>query len=510
MPFLNGLIKIILLLRYRSFSLLKKDPFILQKRVFFYLVRKSKKTYWGKKYHYNNILSKNSFEESLLFFKKNVPISRYEDLFHLIDKSCQGEKDVLWPGKFKWAAKSSGTTNDKSKLIPMSKESLRGCHYKGGKEVLSFYVKANRGNKVFSGKTLIVGGSFSSEHSYDDLLVGDLSAILFSATPSWAKRLRSPSAPNALISDWEQKVEIIARESIKENIVALAGVPSWALVILNKVLDISGKKSILDVWPNLELFIHGGVSFYPYKNEFKKIIPNDKMNYLETYNASEGFFALMDDLERDDMLLLLNNGIFYEFIELSEVEKKDPRTILASQLELGKTYALVISTNSGLWRYLIGDTIVVTSVDPIRIKVAGRTKHFINVFGEELMVSNTDKAIDIACNRVSVGVKDYTVAPVFMEGGSRGGHQWLIEFYSEPSDMNLFSKELDKALKSLNSDYEAKRHKDLVLLPPSIVVARKDLFYSWLKKKNKLGGQNKVPRLSNEREFIEELLRDNF
>lgn len=429
--------------------------------------------------------------------------------FFDINKAHQGKRNVLWPGKVRWFAKSSGTTNSKSKLIPITKESLKKCHYKGGSDVFALYIKQNPETKLFSGKTLSVGGSFSSRKNIFDLFCGDLSAVLINNLPLWARVFRAPRLSTALLGDWETKVETIARETINKNIVALAGVPSWNLVVLNKVLEITGKNNILEVWPNLELFLHGGVSFAPYRAQFAKIIPSPKMNYLENYNASEGFFAFNDDLSRDDMLLILDSGIFYEFIPMEEVEKKHPKTLLISEVELNKIYALVISTNGGLWRYLIGDTIKVTSFQPFRIKVVGRTKHFINTFGEELMVSNSDEAIKIASEKSGAIVSEYTAAPIFMKNNNRGGHEWLIEFFKKPEDINFFIKELDESLKNLNSDYESKRFNDLILSLPKVVIARENLFYDWLKSKNKLGGQNKIPRLANSREYLEELLKLN-
>ncbi|HOZ53148.1 MAG TPA: GH3 auxin-responsive promoter family protein [bacterium] len=485
-----------------------ENPLLAQERVFFYLIKRAKKTTWGKRYGYNEVSQKN-FSQALKIWQANVPISSYEQLFADIDRTHQGEKNVLWPGKIKWFAKSSGTTNSKSKIIPITKEALKKCHYKGGEDVFALYIKQNSETKLFSGKTLSVGGSFSSRKNIFDLFYGDLSAILMNNLPIWARMFRAPKLSTALLGDWEKKVEVIARETINQNIVALAGVPSWNLVVLNKVLEITGKDNILEVWPNLELFLHGGVSFSPYKAQFEKIIPSNKMNYLENYNASEGFFAFNDDLSRDDMLLVLDSGVFYEFIPLEELNKSHPRALLVSEVEIDKTYALAISTNGGLWRYLIGDTVKITSLKPLRLKVAGRTKHFINVFGEELMVSNADEAIRYASEKTGAIVAEYTAGPVYMKGDQRGGHEWIIEFLVKPKDLNIFIDELDKTLKKLNSDYEAKRYNNLILDLPKIVIARENLFYDWLKIKNKLGGQNKVPRLANSRDFLDELLKIN-
>lgn len=506
MFFVNKFLRIRFISRYRKINLFKAKPSLAQERMFFYLISRAKNTKWGSKYDYKNILNKD-FSEAIKIFQENVPISSYEQLFEEIDLVCQGKADILWPGKAKWIAKSSGTTNNKSKTIPVTREALKKCHYKGGEDVVALYLDQNPYSKLFSGKTLSVGGSFSDKKNPRDLFCGDLSAILINNLPLWARIFRSPRLSTALLDEWEKKVEVIARSTIKKNVVALAGVPSWTLVVLNKVLDITGKDNILDVWPNLELFIHGGVSFAPYQTQFEKIIPSNQMKYLETYNASEGFFALNDDLSRDDMLLVLDSGVFYEFIPLDELEKEKPKAKTLSEVEVGKTYALAISTNGGLWRYLIGDTVKVTSLQPFRIKVAGRTKHFINVFGEELMVANADEALKRASENSGAIISEYTAAPIFMEGRSRGGHEWLIEFKKKPEDLDKFILELDNSLKNLNSDYEAKRYNDLILARPKIVIAREGLFYDWLKSKGKLGGQNKVPRLSNSRDYLEELLK---
>ncbi len=502
----NKFIKLKFKRRYKKINYFKNNPQLAQEKVFFDLIKKAQKTIWGQKYNYSKILNSN-FSQAQEIFKNNVPISAYEDLSSDIEKVAQGEKNVLWPGKVKWLAKSSGTTNSKSKLIPITSSALKKCHYQGGEDVIALYLESNPYSRLFSGKTLSVGGSFVSKKSPQDLFCGDLSAILIHNLPLWARIFRSPNLSTALLDDWEKKIEMIAQEAIKKNVTALAGVPSWTLVVLKKVLEITGKNDVSQVWPNLELFIHGGVSFVPYKEQFKQIIKSDKMNYLETYNASEGFFALNEKVEDDDLLLILDSGVFYEFIPLSEIDQKNPKTLNVSEVELNQTYALAISTNGGLWRYLIGDTVKITSIQPLKIKIAGRTKHFINVFGEELMVANTDEALRLVCEKNGVMISDYTVAPIFMENSNRGGHEWLIEFINPPADLSTFVKDLDQALKSLNSDYEAKRSHDLILLEPKINVARKNLFYDWLKSKGKLGGQNKIPRLSNSRDYLEELLK---
>ncbi|PKM91581.1 hypothetical protein CVU82_02305 [Candidatus Falkowbacteria bacterium HGW-Falkowbacteria-1] len=493
--------------RYKQIDFFKSNPGAAQSEVFFYLLNRAKNTDWGKKYKYNSFVDQKYFVKSLKCFQSLVPVSSYDDLSSEVNKILDKKKDVLWPGETKYLAKSSGTTGSKSKIIPISDEALSDCHYRGGEDVLASYYKINPETNVFFGKTVSIGGSF--DNSFKELNCGDLSAILMKNIPFWAKPFRAPKISVALLNDWEEKMDKMAEDIINENIVALAGVPSWTLLVLKKVLDISGKKNISDLWPNLELFIHGGVSFGPYKKQFQEIISSPNMNYLEVYNASEGFFALNDDLKRDDMLLMLDIGVFYEFIPIEDFNKENPRIITVSDLELGKIYALLISTNGGLWRYLIGDTVEITSTLPVRIKIAGRTKHFINVFGEELMVGNTDKALEIALKKNDAIINDYTVCPIFMEGKTKGGHEWLIEFEKCPIDINKFIVDLDQALKGLNSDYEAKRYMNMILSLPKINIARKNLFYDWLKSKGKLGGQNKVPRLSNSRDYLEELLEFN-
>ncbi len=504
---LNFFIKLKFASRYRQIRFFKNNPVETQLEVFFDLLNRSQKTFWGEKYNYKKIIESKTAEDAFCFFKKIVPVSSYDDLRPEIDRICSLEENVLWPGKINYLAKSSGTTGSKSKIIPISNESLNDCHYRGGEDVLACYFKIKPETNIFLGKTISIGGSFDS--NFENVSCGDLSAILMNNLPFWASPFRSPKISVALMSDWEKKLEEMAKETINENIVALAGVPSWTLLLLKKVLEISQKKDIFDVWPNLELFMHGGVSFIPYRQQFKEIIPGDRMNYLEIYNASEGFFAFNDDLKRDDMLLMLDIGVFYEFIPLSELDKKHPETLMVGDLELGKTYALAISTNGGLWRYLIGDTLEITCLKPLRVKIAGRTKHFINVFGEELMVGNTDKALEIALEKNQASINDYTVCPIFIDSKNKGGHEWLIEFEKEPENLGKFTRDLDDALKTLNSDYEAKRYRDMVLSLPKINIARKNLFYDWLKSKNKLGGQNKVPRLSNSREYLDNLLKIN-
>lgn len=506
MPFINSLVSLAFKARLEEINRFKDNPTAASRRVFFELLRKGANTAWGKRYGYKQISNENDFKRAYSLFADMVPLSGYDDLCPWIDRAASGERDVLWPKEVKWFAKSSGTTSDKSKFIPVTAESLETCHYRAGKDLVAIYLNNYPKSNICVGKTLSVGGTYRPDEQKNNILCGDLSAILMDNLPFLARQLRVPDIAVALLDEWEEKIERIARETIKENVVVLAGVPSWTLLILRRVLEITGKSNVLEVWPDLELFIHGGVSFTPYREQFKDLIPSNKMHYLEVYNASEGFFALGDDPQRDDLLLLLDYGVFYEFIPLSDLSSPKPRTVTVEDLELGSDYALAISTNGGLWRYLIGDTIQVTSLAPLRIKITGRTKHFINVFGEELMVANADQAIEVASRLNNVNVREYTAAPVYLDKGRGGGHEWLIEFSEAPLDLDQFIKDLDDALKAANSDYEAKRYQNLILSLPKVRVARPGLFYDWLKNKGKLGAQNKVPRLFNGRDYLDELL----
>ncbi|RZJ61648.1 MAG: GH3 auxin-responsive promoter family protein, partial [Flavobacterium sp.] len=422
----------------------------------------------------------------------------------LIEQTRKGEQNVLWPTPIKWFAKSSGTTNAKSKFIPVSSEALEDCHYKAGKDLLCLYLNNNEDSQLFTGKSLRLGGS---KQLYEDnnTFFGDLSAILIENMPIWAEFSSTPSNKVSLMSEWETKIKAIVTETITENVTSFAGVPSWMLVLMNKILEETGKTSLLEIWPNVEVYFHGGVSFDPYRKQYQKILPKADFRYYEIYNASEGFFAIQDTNESNELLLMLDYGIFYEFIPMDTFGTINQRVIRLAEVETGRNYAIVITTNAGLWRYLIGDTVRFTSTDPYRLKITGRTKHHINVFGEELMVENTDKAIAKACEITGTEVLDYTVAPIFMEGKEKGAHEWIIEFASVPEDVEHFRTTLDEALQSLNSDYEAKRYNNMTLNPLVLNVARPKLFYDWLKAQDKLGGQHKIPRLSNERHYVEEL-----
>lgn len=418
----------------------------------------------------------------------------------------KGEGNIFWPKPINWFAKSSGTTNAKSKFIPVSTDSLEDCHYAAGKDLLCMYLNNNENSNLFNGKNLRLGGS-KELYEENGTTFGDLSAILIDNMPLWAEFSSTPSNKVSLMSNWEYKMQAIVNETINENVTSLAGVPSWMLALLNNVLETTDNKTILDIWPNLEVYFHGGVSFLPYLDQYKSIIPSKSFKYYEIYNASEGFFAIQDRNNSNELLLMLDYGIFYEFIPMQTHGANTETLIPLSQVKKGENYAIVITTNSGLWRYKVGDTIMFTSTDPYRIKVTGRTKHFINVFGEELIIENTDKAINIATKKTKSEIVDYTVAPIFMEGKSKGAHEWIIEFKNPPKDLNYFGELLDNSLKSLNSDYEAKRYNNIALNKPKIQSVKQGLFYKWMKRNNKLGGQHKVPRLSNSRQFLEELLK---
>ncbi len=481
-------------------DLIRKYPLNIQQDCFSYLIDAAMDTQWGHTHHFNEIKSFKDFQHS-------VPLQHYEDIKPYVDRTRHGEANLLWPGETKWFAKSSGTTSDKSKFIPVSKDALEKCHFRGGKDVLAIYTTNNPDSKIFKGKGLTLGGSHKIDNFSNQSYYGDLSAILIENLPFWTEFIRTPSHQIALLDKWEEKLDKIARETVNENVTSIAGVPSWNLVMLKYILEYTGKPNILEVWPNLELFMHGGVSFKPYRQQFEKLIPSQNMHYLEAYNASEGFFAIQDDPNDEGMLLMLDYGIFYEFIPMKEFGNPDPTVLTIDQVEKDVNYAIVISTNSGLWRYIIGDTIKFTSLYPHRIIISGRTKHFINVFGEEVIIDNAEKALQEASLKTNAEVSDYTAAPVFMGDNQKGGHEWVIEFETPPSNNEEFVYYLDTALQEANSDYEAKRYKNITLAPPKLNVVPKGTFYSWLEKKGKLGGQNKVPRLSNSRKYVEELLK---
>ena len=500
-PLVNSIASWFLKKRFHQIELFLKYPNEVQQELLSSLIDISKDTEVGKKYDFSSIKNYKTFAD-------RVPISSYEDIQDDIERARKGESNIFWPKPIKWFAKSSGTTNSKSKFIPVSMDSLEDCHYAASKDLLCMYLNNNEESQLFTGKSLRLGGS-KELYKENGTAFGDLSAILIDNMPFWAEFSSTPSNKVSLLSEWETKMAAIVDETIEDNVTSLAGVPSWMLVLLNNILDKTGKNSIFDVWPNLEVYFHGGVSFNPYIEQYRAILPKEKFKYYEIYNASEGFFAIQDQNYSSDLLLMLDYGIFYEFIPMDTYGTKDEKVIPLSEVELNKNYAVIITTNAGLWRYKIGDTVRFVSINPYRIKVSGRTKHHINVFGEELIIENAEDALKKVCKKTQSEIKDYTAAPIFMEGKEKGAHEWLIEFKTPPKDINYFSELFDNALKSLNSDYEAKRYNNMTLNKPKINVARENLFYDWLKKNNKLGGQHKVPRLSNTRQYIDELLSIN-
>ncbi len=475
----------------------QNDPIAAQREVLQDLVTHGQYTEFGRKYGFNDLFSIRKFKEA-------VPIHEYEDLKPYIERIMQGEENILWNTPVNWFAKSSGTTSDKSKFIPITQESLEDCHFQGAKDVLTLYYNNRNESDLLTGKGLVIGGSHQISQVNEDIQYGDLSAVLLQNTPMWANWIRTPELSIALMDEWEDKIEKLAESTINEDVTSISGVPTWTLILIKRILEITGKKTLKEVWPNLELYIHGGVSFTPYRDQFKKLI-GDGCCYLEMYNASEGFFAAQDMPGEEGMLLFVENGIFYEFMPVSEYGKENPQTIGLNKVVPGENYALVISTNGGLWRYLIGDTVQFTSTYPFKLKVSGRLKQYINAFGEELIAENADKAIAIASEKTGLLVNDYTAAPVYFGDNNKGAHEWLIEFEQKPENIHQFAVELDSALKAVNSDYEAKRYKDIALGLPVVHALHKGVFNQWLKQKGKLGGQHKVPRLSNERKYIEEI-----
>ncbi|CAA0207146.1 GH3 auxin-responsive promoter family protein [Tenacibaculum maritimum] len=497
--FINSIISWFLKKRKHQIELFLKYPTDVQQELLLKLIHTAKNTEFGAKYHFSSL-------RNYTDFSTKVPIQQYESIEPLIERCRKGEQNLFWPTKIKWFAKSSGTTNAKSKYIPVSDEAIEYCHLKAGKDMLCLYINNNNDALLFTGKGLRLGGS-SAIYEDNNSYFGDLSAIIIENMPFWADFSSAPKQETALLSEWETKMEAIIEETIHENITSLVGVPSWMLVLLNRVLEKTGKNNILEVWPNLEVYFHGGVNFNPYREQYKKLIPKEDFRYYETYNASEGFFAIQDKNNSDELLLMLDYGIFYEFIPMSEYNGEHSTAIPLAKVTTGINYAIIITTNGGLWRYLIGDTVKFTSTDPYRIKITGRTKHYINAFGEELIIENAEKALDLASKKTNATILDYTVAPIFMSGAKKGGHEWIIEFNKKPDNLKYFTELLDNALKSINSDYEAKRYNNMTLSMPIVHQAKKGLFYNWLKSKGKLGGQHKIPRLANNRKLIDELLR---
>jgi hypothetical protein len=497
-PIINTVASWLLKKRLHQIEFFLKYPIEVQEELLMGLVDFAKDTEIGKSFDFRSIKNYSDFAD-------RVPITNYEGMEHLIDQARRGTANLFWPTPIKWFAKSSGTTNAKSKFIPVSQESLEDCHYKSSKDLLSIYLNNNENSQLFTGKSLRLGGSKELYESHGSIF-GDLSAILIDNMPFWAEFSSTPSNKVSLMPDWNTKLAAVIAETTKENVTSMAGVPSWMLVLLNELLDTTGNEHLFQVWDQLEVYFHGGVSFSPYKDQFKKLLPRKSFNYYEIYNASEGFFAIQDRNKASDLMLMLDYGIFYEFIPMNAYGKEAEYAIPLSEVTLHTNYAIVITTNAGLWRYKVGDTVRFTSLSPHRIKVTGRTRHHINVFGEELIIENAEEALKIVCKKTKTEIIEYTAAPIFMEGKNKGGHEWLIEFRTPPQDLGHFTALLDNALKSLNSDYEAKRYNNMTLNEPLVHKARAGQFHDWLAGKDKLGGQHKIPRLSNSRQYLEELM----
>jgi hypothetical protein len=502
MEVLNSFMTWIFRSRLGQIDHFRQHPIQVQEETFRGLIDSARKTEFGKIHQFDQI---NSYQD----FSKRVPLFDYEAFKPYIEKSMMGKQNVIWPTDIEWFAKSSGTTSSRSKYIPVSEESLEECHYKGGKDMVSIYVNNFPDTKLFTGKSLSIGGALEENplNPQGTARAGDVSAVIMQNLPIWAQFARTPSLETALMGEWEAKIEKMARETMNENVTSIAGVPTWTVVLLQRILELKKARHILEVWPNLEVFFHGAVAFGPYRNLFKELIPSEKMRYMETYNASEGFFGIQDQPDSDELLLLLDYGIFYEFIPMEDWDKETPKVITLEQVEIGKNYAILISTNGGLWRYKIGDTVKFTSTYPYRFRISGRTKHFINAFGEEVIVENAEAAIQHACEQTGAMITNFTAAPIYFEDSqSKGAHEWVVEFQKEPEDLDHFAKLMDAKLREVNSDYDAKRHKDLALRQLMLHAAPHGLFETWLGKKGKLGGQHKVPRLSNSREYIDEIL----
>ncbi|MBM3414441.1 MAG: GH3 auxin-responsive promoter family protein [Bacteroidetes bacterium] len=479
----------------------RDNPLNAQREVLQDLVTSAQYTEFGRRYNFGSLFNVHSF-------KKAIPIHTYEDLKPYIDRIVAGEQNILWDTPINWFAKSSGTTSERSKFIPVSEEALQEGHYKASKDVLTLYYCHRPDSALLTGKALVIGGSHTLSPLNPEAQVGDLSAVLLQNSPFWGHWFRTPDLQVALMDEWEAKIEKLAEQTVLENVTSISGVPTWTMVLFRKILALTGKSTIAEVWPSLELYLHGGVSFAPYKQQFSALLGKE-VTYLNMYNASEGFFAAQDDPAQNGMLLFTDHGIFMEFMPVGEYGSASPRTIGLQDVEIGQRYALVISTNSGLWRYLVGDTIEFVSLHPFRIHVVGRLKHYINAFGEEVIVDNTDNAIAAACAQTGAAVVDYTAAPIYFGEHSNGAHEWLIEFEQPPSSLELFATILDQSLQKLNSDYEAKRYRSIALREPVVCQVARGTFAAWLKQKGKLGGQHKVPRLSNDRTVLEQILQLN-
>lgn len=501
MALINSILSWVIKKRIHEVELFMKYPVEVQNELFSKLIKQAKGTEYGKKYHFHSI-------DSPKEFRNRVPLVSYEQLFPIISRIMQGEQNLLWPSEIRWFAKSSGTTNAKSKFIPVSPEALNDCHFKGGKDLLSIYLNNNPDSRLFDGKGLAIGGS-QQVNKFDPSLnsyYGDVSAVIMKNLPLWAQFVRTPSLDIALMEEWEEKIDRMAQATADENVTSISGVPTWTILLLQRILEIKGKSTIRQVWPNLEVFIHGAVAFEPYKSLFKTLIGDPGIYYLETYNASEGFFGIQDRQDSGDLLLMLDYGIYYEFVPIENIHQEHPETVPLEKVEIDKNYAVVVTTNAGLWRYKIGDTIRFTSINPFRIRITGRTKHFINAFGEELVIENAESAITAACKTTGAEITNFTAGPLYLTGDRKGGHEWIIEFAKLPNNLVLFIDTLDETLKNTNSDYEAKRYRDLALQKPIVHQVPEGTFYNWMKQRGKLGGQNKVPRLANNREFLNDIL----
>jgi len=486
--------------RLYQIDLFRKYPAETQQETLIHLLSQAENTEWGRMHGYSSIGTVNEFRE-------RVPLQNYEKIIPYVERLRAGEKNLLWPGEVRWFAKSSGTTSTKSKFIPITKDSLEETHYRGFKDCLTIYASLYPETQIYKGKGLTLGGSHQVNNFSNNSLYGDLSSILIENAPVISELFKTPPSKVALLEDFEEKMEKITDLTVNLNVTSISGVPSWFLVLIRHILKATGKENLHEVWPNLEVFFHGGINFTPYREQYKRLIPNEKMKYMETYNASEGFFGIQDDPLSSDMLLMLDLGVFYEFVRAEEAETDNPKTFSIGEVEKDVNYAIVISTNGGLWRYMIGDTIIFTSLFPHKFRISGRTKHFINAFGEEVIIDNAEKALENACLRTGAHINEYTAGPVYMGNESKGCHEWVIEFDKQPDDLEHFIEVLDTTLKSVNSDYEAKRFKDLTLTRPIVRIVPKDTFYNWFKEKDKLGGQNKMPRLANNRDFVESVLK---
>lgn len=498
---LNEILGFFMKRRISRIEEMMNNPIETQETVFHDLIEKARYTEWGMLYGYSSIYTIQDFQE-------RVPVSTYEELFPFIERVLKGEQNILWSSDIKWFSKSSGTTNARSKFLPISAESLEDCHYRGGKDVMTLFLNNHPESGIFEGKGLSIGGTLHNNPYNPNTQAGDVSAVITKNLPAWADFIRTPPIDVALMEKWEEKMEQMIEICSKENVTSVLGVPTWTVVLLENIMERLGKKNMLEVWPNFEVFVHGAVNFQPYREYFQtKLFPSDTVQYMETYNASEGFFSMQDELGRvGEMLLMLDYGIFYEFIPMEEWDKEYPKALTLGEVELDKNYALVISTNAGLWRYKIGDTIKFTSKYPFRIKVSGRTKHFINAFGEEVIIENAEAAITEACSATNAIITDYTAGPVYMGDSTKGSHEWIIEFSQQPDDETVFKRILDETIRKVNSDYDAKRYKDMALLEPKIHFVPSGTFYNWMSKRGKLGGQHKVPRLSNSREYLDDIL----